>query len=203
MSAAIMNLRAYVLRLCTISIIGIGLMGCSAYDTHYKYEPHPADVPVSVNGHSGPAVKALVTVMGLRRENKKLNIPTSVHVGLRFENVSDQAVRFDPSSLVLVAADLDQFPSPTTIPSDPVEVEPGKVGQVEAYFPFPGGKYPGGFDLSGLNLRWTLEVGGQAVPGSATFSIRRLDHYQTHPGVYGGGIFDGNGGTGVGVGVGF
>jgi hypothetical protein len=144
--------------------------GCSVYETRYAFEPRPVDVAAAKPG-AGDAepVHTLVSVIGVRREDRKSQLPASVEVRLRVENTSPFAVTFDPASLALFSAGLERFPDPIARPEGPVDVAPSDNAVIEAFFPFPEGRGAGDFDLNGLNLRWTLEVGGHPVTGSASF----------------------------------
>ena len=155
--------------------------GCSVYDTRYLFEPRPLDVQSSKPGAAGAEpVRTLATVIGVRRRDSRSQIPASVEVRLRVDNTSPFPVSFDPGSLALFSAGLEQFPDAIARPHDPVELSPGGTAVVEAFFPLPDGRYPSDLDLSGLNLRWTLEVDGEPVTSSASFIRLPTPYYDRY-----------------------
>ena len=157
------------------------LGGCSIYDSRYVFGPKPVDVESAVPGVSDvEPVRTLVSVIGVRRADQEAQRPASVEVRLRVENTSPASVTFDPTSLALFSADLKQFPAPIVEPPDPFDVEPQASAIVEAFFPFPDEADPADFDLSGLNVRWTMRIGGQPVTSSASFTRRREVYYPRH-----------------------
>jgi hypothetical protein len=156
----------------TSVLVGVAVMlgGCSVYNSRYVYEPRPIDVLSAKPGADDAApARTLVTVVGVRREDAKAQLPASVEVRLRVENTSPFPVAFDPATLTLFSAGLERFPDAIVRPDAPIALQPADSIVVEAFFPLPEGRTPGELDLGGLNLQWTLEVGGQAVTNSASF----------------------------------
>ncbi len=157
------------------------LGGCSIYDSRYVFGPKPVDVESAVPGATDvEPVRTLVSVVGVRRADDEAQLPASIEVRFRVENTSPASVTLDPTSLVLFSADLKQFPAPIVEPLDPFDVEPQASAVVEAFFPFPDEAGPADFDLSGLNVRWAMRIGGQPVTSSASFTRRREVYYPRH-----------------------
>jgi hypothetical protein len=157
------------------------LFGCSVYDSRYLYEPRPVDVQTTKPGaDDAEPTRTLVTVVGVRREDSKSKLPASVEVRLRVENTSPFPVAFDPASFVLFSAGLERFPDPIVQPEGPFTVAPAGTAVVKAFFPFPEGRGHDEFDLSGLNLRWTIEVDGHAVTSSAGFLALPSAYYDRY-----------------------
>jgi hypothetical protein len=157
------------------------LSGCSVYDSRYLYEPRPVDVLTTKPGaDDAEPARTLVTVVGVRQEDSRSQLPASVEVRLRVENTSPFPVAFDPASFVLFSAGLERFPDPIVQPEGPITVPPAGTAVVKAFFPFPEGRSPSEFDLSGLNLRWTLEVDGYAVTSSAGFLALPSAYYDRY-----------------------
>jgi hypothetical protein len=155
--------------------------GCSAYDSRYVFGPGPVDVPAARPGSEEGPVQVLVTVPGVRRADKKAGTPACVEVRLRLDNTSPAAATFDPRSLSLFSADLEQFPDPRVTPADSVQLPPGGHALVEACFPFPAGRSPGQMNLDGLNVRWEVAFDGQPVLSSATFVRQPNGYYDRYP----------------------
>jgi hypothetical protein len=158
----------------SLALVGAAVMlgGCSVYNSRYVYAPRPIDVPAAKPGaDDAEPARALVTVVGVRREDAESQLPASVEVRLRLENTSPFRLAFDPASLALISADLDRFPDPIVRPAGSIAVAPGGSAVVEAYFPFPDGRGPDDLDLSGLNVRWTVAVDGLDVTSSAGFVV--------------------------------
>ncbi len=147
------------------------LDGCAGYEDPYAFEPHPADVVAARPGAAdAEPVRVLVSILGVHQPDKTdLPVSPTLTIRLRVENTSPFPVTFDPGSLVLFSGGLVRFPDPIVDPGEPVDIEPGRSTAVDAGFPFPGEGAPGGTDMSGLNLRWTLVIDGQPVTSSASF----------------------------------
>ncbi len=165
-------------RRCSTFLALVILGGCATtYDGRYLYEPRLVDVESPMPDQAeGPPVRTLVTIAGVRRADADAGLPASVEVRLRVENAGPAAVSLDPATLALFSVDFTQFPAPITQPAEPVEIPPGQAGTIEVFFPFPGERYPGDLDLGGLNVRWTLLIGGRPVTSSATFSRQRYSY---------------------------
>jgi hypothetical protein len=175
--------------LCVI-VASAGLFGgCRAqpYEQRHTFTPRPGEIVANRDS----AVRTLATVIGVRREDRRQDIPRSVEVAMRIENTGQQAATFDPNTLELVSANLRSFPRPMTTPADTVDIPPGGQIEVFARFPIPEGDAP--LDITGLNLRWTLAVGEQRVPQSLSFQRAPDDHRRG---------YDRSPRFGVGVGIG-
>ncbi len=165
-----------------MSMMAAGLAcGCSVYDSRYIFDPAPADVASARPGAADqePA-RTLVSVVGVRRPDKKSQLPAGVEIRLRVDNTSPYQVLFDSSSLVLTSAGMDRFPDPILHPADPVDLRPGDSAVIDACFPFPEGRTPQDMDLSGLGVRWTLVIDGQPVTSNAGFSRQPTGYYDRH-----------------------
>jgi hypothetical protein len=161
-------------------LLGATLGGCSVYDRSYSYSPLPVEVRTILAEPEESPVRTLATVIGVRRRSEEDRLPASVEVRLRVENGSTFEVVFDPASLRLVASNVEAFPTPILEPEDVLHVAPGEDAIISAYFPFPEDRYPGPFDLTGLNLEWILQVGEVTRTQSATFHRVRYDPYYYH-----------------------
>ncbi|MHC4946997.1 MAG: hypothetical protein ACYTG1_01865 [Planctomycetota bacterium] len=166
------------------------LGGCGAYDGRYVFEPRPLDVTTAVPGEADAApLPALVTVIGVRRADRRADRGPRVELRLRLENPTATTIVFDPVTLRLIAADLTEFPPAIAHPPDAISIEPGAVAVVDASFPFPDERPPGGVDLSGLSVRWEVTVGGRVVTCTGTFTLRppvSQHHYHHYgPGRFG------------------
>lgn len=162
--------------------LGVLLGGCATgLDRNYRYHPRPYSAELSAPGDEADgAVRVLAAVAGLRRDPDR---GPSVEVTLRIDNETEQPVRFDPGSLQLSSADLQRFPEPETDPKETKAVKPNGSARITARFPFPGGKYPGGYDLGGLNLRYAVQIGERTVRKDVTFQRQREPFYERpyHP----------------------
>jgi hypothetical protein len=167
--------------LATLVAAGALLGGCSVYDQRYLYEPRPIDIQTTKPGaDDAEPARTLVTVVGVRKDDSRSQLPASIEVRLRVENTSPFPVSFDPASFALFSADLERFPDPIVQPEGAVTVPPAGTAVVKAFFPFPEGRGHSDFDLSGLNLRWVLEVDGFAVTSSAGFLALPTAYYDRY-----------------------
>lgn len=175
-------MRSLQIHLCASVAAAASAAGCSVYDHRYEYQPGPQDIEAAVPGASDQQpVRVLVSVMGVRRPGSQVEMAASVEVRLRIENFSDADVLIDPASFALFSADLQQFPAPHTVPPEPLQLLPRQSAVVTTFFPFPEGKVPGGYDLNGLNVRWTLYVGDRPVTSSASFGRLPEAYYDRYP----------------------
>ncbi len=149
------------------------LAGCGpSFNARYLFRPRPASTHVAGPGKEGE-VHALVTVLGVRERKEK---PTVVDVRFRLENRTEKPARLDPAKMALHAADLARFSDPRAEPSGPVKVGPGDEKTVDVHFPFP--EEQGTVDLTGLTLRWTVEVGKRSHTRSNTFRRDVRDRFR-------------------------
>ena len=155
------------------------LVGCSAYVPNYYYLPHPGLIGVATTQPSQQTLaQVLVTVVGIRYEDSKLNLPLSVEVRVNVDNKGTSPISVDPGAMQLNSGDLSAFSAPLSTPQSPLQIAPGQSGVLTAEFPFPdNGATFYRFDLSSLQLRLTLQVNGQLVQLAQTF---RRSYYQDY-----------------------
>jgi hypothetical protein len=161
----------------------VWLGGCAVYDGRFVYDPRIVSVTTTADGDSGlgarpdeDQIRTLVSVIGIRRDDPKSELPASVEVRLRVENDGTSPVGFNPTALSLVSADLQAFPEPIVLPAHGLEVEPGGHAVINAYFPLTDAD----LDLSALNVRWSLFLEGRRVSARSDFTRRRVVHHHPH-----------------------
>jgi hypothetical protein len=148
-----------LLALIVLTVAG----GCSPYlDYYYAPRPFVAQVP-STQPSQPPPLDALVAVIGIRREDHKRSTPESVEVRLRLDNNGPEPVEFDPQSLSLSDAALVAFPAPILDIPEGLRLGPAESATVTALFPFPPGHSHHNTDLSALQVRWLVSIGGRTV----------------------------------------
>jgi hypothetical protein len=123
-----------------------------------------------------PQVRVLASIIGLRNPDDDADIPRSIEARVQVINDGDTPVRLAPDTLELVDGSLNTFADPRATPMDVLTVEPGTRGELTALFPFPPDQRPSRFDLTGLNLRWTLQVADRPVQQSVSFVRQRPQH---------------------------
>ena len=154
--------------------------GCSSspYVSGYTYYPQPATVEVLRRGSNlPPPLSVLVSILGIHRGDPKHSIPYSVVVRMRFENIGQSRVSFDPRTLELVTGTLRSFPPPIVEPPQPVELAPGQRRELTAYFPFPPNTKASQMNLKNLRLRWEVKIDAYTVPQTALFERVERDEY--------------------------
>jgi hypothetical protein len=125
--------------------ISAGLLfiaGCSnsPYESGYSYFPQPATVDVRRVGSNQPSpLTVLVTVLGVRQGDPKHDIPYSVAVRMRFENIGQSRITFDPHTLELVTGTLRPFPPPILEPPQPFELASRPAPRSRCLFSLPAG----------------------------------------------------------------
>jgi hypothetical protein len=159
------------------------LAGCASYES-WRFGPNPVEIPVWPEGAEEPTARALVSVRGLRDRESGGERRTELVVGLRIENRLDQPLALVPAEAQLVDADLTAFGPPSVHRADrpgELEIAAGKTAVFELGFPLPAGRDPGDLDLSGLNLRWSLEGPRGLTTVSSTFQrLRRAYPYDPY-----------------------
>lgn len=154
------------------------LFGCSAYLPNQHFTPHPLDIKVAAKPSQSPNIRALISITGIRRMDEEAGLPMSVEIRFRIENDSDQAISFNAKKMQLLSANLKAFDSPILDPAkDKFEISPRNNADWTALFPFPSGVRDG-FDLKGLNLKWSFKSGENVITESATFERER--YHDTH-----------------------
>jgi hypothetical protein len=157
---------------------GLGLLamalaagGCSQpYVSGYSYYPQPATVEVlRRDGDQRSPLMVLASVLGVHNADDKQGIPYSVVVRMRFEDVGQSKVAFDPASLELVTGSLRPFERPRVIPPGPMTLSPGDRRELTAYFPFPRGVTAEQMNMRNLRLRWEVVIDSTPVIQTAVF----------------------------------
>ncbi len=158
-----------------------GVVGCAGtYDGNYWYGPQPAEMVMeSPNTSQGEVARGLVSLSGIRRADQEHGIPAAVEMKVRLENKTEFPIVWHPTSMLLIAGNLEEFPTPTVDPAGEIEISPQSHAEVVAAFPFPGDQYPGKFDLEGLNLRITIRWDEMEITQSVAFTRQRR-YYPSH-----------------------
>jgi hypothetical protein len=156
-----------------IGLLGTVLVagGCSQpYVSGYTYYPQPATVEVlRRNGNQRSPLMVLVSVLGVHNEDTSKGIPYSVVVRMRFENVAQSNVTFDPASLELVTGTLRPFSRPRVTPPGQMTLPPGERRELTAYFPFPGDTGVSDMNMRNLRLRWEVNIDSTPVVQTVVF----------------------------------
>lgn len=155
-----------------------GLCSCASSPWYeHRFAPAPLETQVATQAVPGALVRALVTVIGIERA--KEGVKDHVVVRMRLENLGSVPARLAADSLGLVSADLKPFPPGMARAPEMAEIAPGTDWTVDCAFEFPDGTRPRDFDLSGLNLRFSLMFGDQRVTTGMTF--QRVDWDYVNP----------------------
>jgi hypothetical protein len=165
-------------------LLGLIAVGAGCHQTYvpgYSYYPKPATVEVlKRDGDQRSPLMVLASIVGVHYADDKAQIPYSVVVRLRFENVAKSTVTFDPASLELVTGTLRPFPRPLVRPAQPFTMQAGDRRELTVYFPFPAGISAAQMNLRNLRLRWEVKIDSTTVVQTAVFErIERdddLDH---------------------------
>jgi len=156
-----------------IAVMGMVLAagGCSQpYASGYTYYPQPATVEVLPREEKQRSpLMALVSVLGVHKEDQQQRIPYSVVVRMRFEIVGQSKVTFDPATLELVTGTLREFQRPRVTPPGLVTLAPGDRKVFTAYFPFPPGASVSDMNLRNLRLRWEVNIDSTPVIQTVVF----------------------------------
>jgi hypothetical protein len=154
----------------------IFLTGCSSgssspWEAGYSYYPQPVTLNVRRVGSNQPSpLTVLATILGVRNAEPKQYIPYSVAVRIRFDNVGQSRISFDPRTLELVTGTLVSFPPAVVEPPQPFELLPDQRRDLTAYFPFPANTTASQMSLQNLRVRWEVKIDDVAVPQTAIFN---------------------------------
>jgi hypothetical protein len=179
----------FQLEVCmTRIVLGISLLlcvvGCSPYLDDYSYTPRPglADVPATQPSQS-PPLSAYASIIGVRIDDSRDQIPESVEVALQLNNNGPQTATFNPRSFALSDGTLTPFLPPLLTPPTSTTLAPGQSTNYTAYFPFPPGRHYDNSDLNSLQLRWSVSLDGQSTTQTVMFR-RYFPSYYYNPGPY-------------------
>jgi hypothetical protein len=155
-----MNKRMMLALVPLLPLLG----GCSDYAGSYYYTPRPGMAELrSATTQPATVAAGLAVISGVRKADADLGIPDSVEVRFRLDNNGPQEIVFDPATLELSGGSLTRFEAALVRPREAVTLPPQQSAAFIAWFPFPGGRPHDKTDLSSLQLRWLVQVGGQAV----------------------------------------
>jgi len=159
------------------------LAGCSQYNYDYQYAPRPAiaNIPSPNTQQSTPPVAVQISVIGVRYDDSRDNIPPSVEIRLRMDNNGPNTVTFDPHSLSLVNGELMQFMPPIVQPPQAATLPPATSTVYSAFFPFPTGHSYYDIDMESLQLRWLLQLDGKKVGQIVDFHRYYNNYYYYDP----------------------
>jgi hypothetical protein len=145
------------------------LAGCTSspyYDV--RFVPAPLELQLATQASPQSQARALLSIRGIAK-------PTDVEPGraelrLRIENLGTTTLTVLFDTFQLVSADLESFGPARTSPAtvDP-RVRPGATATYDVHFPLPAGRDVTRFDLSGLNLGWSVDFDGTRLTTGATF----------------------------------
>jgi len=131
--------------------------------------PAPLEVKLEDSVEQDFSGRALVTIVGIRRASRRDRVPCQFEVSMRFENLGKVPFRVEPESLELVTADLESIGGARLAKDSVTEIEPGASTQLDVAFPLPAGRNLRDYDLSGLNLRWSLLFADRRQTVGASF----------------------------------
>jgi len=165
------------------------LGGCaSTYDDRYAFDPHPASIETFDRATDRTIARTLVSIVGVRQRIADQPNTPAIDVRMLIENVSDDELLMPIGSLRLVSADVRPLDPPLTAALSPVVVAPHSTRSIDLRFPFPKSSEYDPQDLSGLNLRWTLERNGVALDHETSFKrvpvrtyYERVSMYPRYP----------------------
>ena len=117
-----------------------------------------------------------------REDGERRGIPELL-VRPRIENQSQNSIRFDPSLSTLLGSDLAQFgPARSDLPGV-LEIPAGRTDSVLVRYPFPRDGSLEAPLLTGVNLRFELDLAGRPVGRDAvevSATMERVDQIQRY-----------------------
>ncbi len=141
---------------------------CRSTSIAYRFTPSPVEILVQESPTKPIVARVLIGVPGAERDGRKSSGYPHLLCRVRIENKSDQAVRFDPSTAVLVGSDLAEFGAARSTPPGVLTIAGGDATSILLRFPFP---HEGSLEaplLSGVNIQFELGHPTGGVEVSAT-----------------------------------
>jgi hypothetical protein len=123
----------------------------------------------------------MASIIGVRYDDPRDQIPSSVEVRLRVDNNGPASVVFSPTTMELSNGELQRFPPAIIRPPDPVSLAQGQSAYVTAYFPFPPGHSYYDTDYSAFQLQWQVQISGKIVGQGANFRRVYTTYYDYGP----------------------
>ncbi|MBI5433898.1 MAG: hypothetical protein HZA52_13790 [Planctomycetes bacterium] len=158
-------------------VIALSMLGaCRSSWYPHRFAPAPLEVSLDSPRVEDAKGRALVTVLGIRREDFSKRSPAQVEIRMRVENAGERKLAVQPESFRLVSATLEDFGAPYVVglPDQPLAKDQSAVFEVQ--FALPDGKEPNDLGLAGLNLKWEVDFEGERVGTGITFE-RRNESY--------------------------
>ena len=150
------------------SVLLLVLSSCASTYYDHRFLPAPLEVQVGVDGDPQSQARTLLTVIGIRRPDRRSGLPAQVEVRLRIDNLGRNPALLDEDSLSVVAADLRTLGVPTVTPR-PEPIPHNGSATYDLVFRLPPGATPKSYDLTGLNIGYTVDFGEQRVTTGVTF----------------------------------
>jgi hypothetical protein len=177
LTIAMKNLLNHLVFVCAL-LLGAGCASSPYYDV--RWSPAPLEVQVSSAGDPGSQVRALVSVINVRKAAE--DQPARVELRILLDNLGSVPAQLANEGYSLVSAELVSFGMPLVAPEGGLSVAAGSQGALDLSFPFPDGKKPSQIDWSGLNLRFAVLFPVNKVTTGATFSREHFrPAYDTGP----------------------
>lgn len=154
----------------------------------YPYRFAPAPLEVSLDTPRAPDAKgrALVTVLGIRREDHGAHRPDQVEVRMRVENSGARKLTIHRDSFRLVTATMEDLGEPFVVGLERDDLATGESAVFDVHFGLTSGKKPSELGIDGLNLKFEVDFEGELVGTGITFERRDEPYpYYWHDPFYG------------------
>ncbi|MFT5734524.1 MAG: hypothetical protein ACJA2W_001243 [Planctomycetota bacterium] len=152
--------------LCVVAA-ALSMASCRSTSEAYQFSPSPLEVLVTQSDEVPILARVLVGIPGAEREGGARGGWPELLVRLRIENRSANSIRFDPSRSTLLGSDLAEFGSAKAEPAGITEVAAGRTESLLVRYPFPHDGDLSAPLLTGVNLRFELDLGGGQVSNAA------------------------------------
>ncbi|MEM6671999.1 MAG: hypothetical protein AAF726_04105 [Planctomycetota bacterium] len=156
------------MRLVVLLALVLCAVGCRSTSISYRFTPSPLELLVQERPGSPIVARVLVGIPGAQRQGGRSNGLPEMLVSIRIENKSTETIRFDPSRSVLVGSDLAEFGEAKSNPAGVLNIPAGGDESVLVRYPFPQDGSLEAPLLTGVNLQFELDHGGQPVEVSVT-----------------------------------
>lgn len=160
----------------------LGAMSCRSTEIAYQFNPSPLEVLVTQSADEPVLARVLIGIPGAEREGRETSGRPELLVRMRIENRSENDISFDPSRSTLLGSDLAPFGTAKPEPGGIATIPAGRTESLLVRYPFPQDGSLKAPLLTGVNLRFELDLEGRppgldAVEVSAT--LERIDQQYT------------------------
>ncbi len=144
------------------------LSGCASKYYDARFSP-PTTEAIANGTQPGSQARSVVSLVGVRRQDKETGAPPQVEFRMRVENLGSVSCTLEQHSLQLLSGALEPFGVAQLESNDPPLIAAGASSNFVVLFPVAPGRRINDIDLRSLNLRWGIAFDGEVITNGMTF----------------------------------